>query len=336
MSNTRRVELIVHYLGQNISQDLKPYLSQFSYTDNEGKSDDIQITLQDRDKKWQDPWLPRKGDTITAKIRTHNWSKEGEVSQLDCGTFHVDDIGFKGPPDAITIKALSIPFNKGGKSSKKTRAWENVGLATIASDIATTTGLSLIFDAPNHFYDRVDQSRETDLAFIKRLAKKEGISVKVTKEQLVLYDEFTYESKSSIRTFTRGEQAIASYDFKETAAEEQYQKVEVRYFDDTKKKELKYTYDVPGIEKGPTYKVNKRVKNLGEAMRWAKAEARRKNKGAKTGKLSLMGDVELVQGLTIQIKGFGAFDGKYFIKSSAHRVGNKYTTDIDLREVLGY
>lgn len=336
MTNTRRAIAVISYKGKDITADLAPDLLSFQFNDNEGKSDEIQLDLQDRDRKWQNPWLPSKGDKITAAIRLENWRKEGEVSQLKCGTFYIDDVGFKGPPDTVSIKALSVPFNDGGKDTEQTRAWENTDLVTILGNVATSAGLKLLYDAPNFTYDRVEQKRETDLAFAKRVTKKEGLSIKVTAEQLVIYDDLKYESQSTVRTITRGESDVKSYDFNETAAEEQYQKVEISYFDDSKKKVVKYVYEVPGVQKGPTLKVNKRAKSIDEAKRWARAEARNKNKKSKTGKLTMLGDERLIQGLTVKLENFGAFSGKYYIESSDHQVTGGYTTNISLREVLGY
>lgn len=336
MTNTRRVVPIIAYLGVDITTDVATDLVSFKYADNEGKSDEIQIELQDRDRKWQDPWLPQKGDRLTAAIRLENWRKEGEVSQLNCGTFYIDDVSFKGPPDAISIKALSIPFTSGGKNTKNSRAWENSDLAGILGDIATSAGLTLLYDAPNFTYERVDQVRETDLTFAKRMARKEGLSIKVTDKQLVIYDELTYERKDAVRKIIRGESDVKSYSFSESAAEEQYKKVEVAYFDNKKKKTIKYTYDVPGITSGATFKIKKTANNLGEAMRWAKAEARNKNKRSKTGKLTLIGDENLVQGITVELEKFGAFSGKYFIESANHNITGGYSVDIDIREVLPY
>lgn len=336
MTNTRRVVAVISYLGVDITADVAPDLTSFVYSDNEGKSDEIQIDLQDRERKWQDPWLPKKGDRITAAIRLENWRKDGEVLQLNCGTFYIDDVSFKGPPDVVSIKALSIPFASGGKNTKQSRAWENSDLASILGDIATSAGLTLLYDAPNFTYERIDQAKETDLEFAKRMARKEGLSIKVTDKQLVIYDELSYESKTAVRKIIRGSSDVKSYSFSESAAEEQYKKVEVAYFDGKKKKTVKYTYDVPGITSGATLKVKNPAKNLAEAMRWAKAEARNKNKRSKTGKLSLIGDEGLVQGVTVELEKFGAFNGKYFIESAKHNVTGGYTVDIDVREVLTY
>lgn len=336
MTNTRRAVVVVKYLGVDITKDIAPNLLSFTYNDNEGKSDDIQIDLEDRDRKWQKPWLPQKGDEVVAAIRLEHWRKENEVLQLNCGTFFIDDVAFKGPPDTISIKALSVPFVSGGKETTHTRAWENVMLSVVMGDVAESAGLSLLFDAPDQLYDRVDQIHKTDLAFAKLLVKREGLAIKVTEKQMVIYDESAYESKESVRSIIRGKDDVLSYSFNDTAAEEQYQKVEVSYFDSTKKKAIKYTYNVPGVEKGPTLKINKRAKSLDEAIRWAKAEARNKNKGARKGSIAVIGDERLVQGVTIDAKNFGAFDSKYFIEKSSHKVTGGYTTDISLREVLGY
>ena len=336
MTKARRTDVLIKYKGADISRDLAPFLSNFVYSDNEGKSDEIQSDLLDRDKKWQDPWLPNEGDKIQARIRTVSWDKDGEVLQLNCGTFFVDDVTFKGPPDSISIKALSVPFKAGGKSTKRTRAWENSSLNTIAGDIAISSNLTLIYDAPNYFYERVDQSKETDLAFIKRMAKREGLSVKVSDEKLVIYHQLTYERKKAVRTLTRGEGDILFWDFARTSADKQYKKVQISYFDGKKKKAVKYVYDVPDVESGPTLKIDKRAKDLAEAKRWAKAEARNKNKKMKSGKLTISGAIGLVQGLTVNLKKFGAFDGKYFIEACTHNPTGKYEVNIDIREVLGY
>lgn len=336
MTNTRRAIADISYMGANITTAIAPYLKSFTFNDNEGKSDEIQIELEDRERKWQGPWLPQKGDTIDATILLKNWHKEGQDAQLKCGLFYVDEVSFKGPPDAINIKALSVPFAEGGKDTKHTRAWENAPLTTIMGDLSSSAGLALFYDAPDFIYDRVEQDKKTDLAMAKELAKKEGLSVKVTDGKMVVYDELAYESKGPITTLKRGSSNIESYNFKVTAAEEQYKKVELTYWDGKKKKNIKYVYDVPGVKDGPTLKVNKYAKSMEEAKRWAQKEARNKNKSSKSGDMTLMGDETMVQGVVVEIAEFGAFDGKYFIESASHKVTGGYTVNIKLREVLSY
>lgn len=334
--NARHAELELLYKGINITNDLKGYLTSFTFNDAEGRSDDISIDLMDIERKWQGPWLPGKGDEISAIIRTKNWLKDGDSAELNCGVFFVDDVSFKGPPDKVSIKALSVPFKSGGKNEKKSRSWENADFITIAGEVAKSAELALIYDAPNFVYDRVDQYKETDLAFIKRLAKKEGFHVKVANKQLVIYSAAKYEAKAAQLTFKRGDHLVLDYSFANSAADEQYAKSVVSYFDEKKKKTLKYTFVVPGVDEGPTLKINERVKSYDEARRVAIARVREKNKGARTAKFTIMGNVQCLQGLTVNIVDFGAFSGKYFIESTSHSVGSGYKVNVNLREVLPF
>ena len=74
-----------------------------------------------------------------------------------------------------------------------------------------------------------------------------------------------------------------------------------------------------------------------EALRVARNELRNKNKESGKASLSLMGDVRMAAGMTLTIKGWGKFDGKYIVVSAAHAVSSSgYTTNIEIRKVLGW
>lgn len=333
---SRRVKVNIVYKGKDITTELEEYLTSFSFEDSEGTADTIQIDLQDKFGKWHGPWLPSKNDKITANIEVVNDNGDGSIERLECGTFFVDDASFSGPPDKVSIKAIAIPVADGGKDERNTRVWEGASLSQIAGDISVSAGLSLIYDAPDHNYDRMTQDQETDLSFIKKKALKEGIAIKVTSEHLVLYSQKNYEAKGAILTLEKGKDDIKSYSFKHNSNEKGYQKIEVSYFDSNKKKNLKYTYAVPGVEKGPTFKSNERAKNMGEAKRFATNIAREKNKGERTGSFTLKGNLKMIVGYTVNVKGYGKFDGKYFMEKTSHNVTGGYETKINLREVLQY
>ena len=58
---------------------------------------------------------------------------------------------------------------------------------------------------------------------------------------------------------------------------------------------------------------------------------------AKTVTFTLPGDVGLVAGVTVQLEGFGGWDGKYIVTRAVHTVGGGgYTTQITIRKVLDY
>ena len=51
----------------------------------------------------------------------------------------------------------------------------------------------------------------------------------------------------------------------------------------------------------------------------------------------MFGDVQLVAGATVKLKGFQKFDRKYKITKATHKLTGGYTTQIELQQVLeGY
>lgn len=83
--------------------------------------------------------------------------------------------------------------------------------------------------------------------------------------------------------------------------------------------------------------INERVANTEEAIRLAKKRLREKNEGEIKASFSMVGDVQLVAGVVVQLRGFQSFDRKYRIKSAKHKLLGGYTTDIELVQILeGY
>ena len=174
----RRSKLLMWFDGVNISDDIAPYFLTATYTDNDdGVSDDLQVTLQDRDKIWMKSWLNEMvnaaaGDAlkIRAKIWINYWNGYDVEEFLDCGEFELDSVSLSGPPNTVTIKACSLPFTSQIRQTKKSKAWENYSLSAILAEIAGANGMGYFFDTPNDpFYDRVEQSKTSDITFLQRL-----------------------------------------------------------------------------------------------------------------------------------------------------------------------
>jgi phage protein D len=146
------------------------------------------------------------GAILRVKIIVENWNAEGEYDELDCGSFEIDTVDFSGPPDMVSIKALSTPISTGMRREEKTRAWEDTTLQKIAQDFADAANLELMYEVEGEIeLDRVDQIKKSDMAFLNELCKQYGISLKVTSEILVLFEESAYEAKEVIDTFDKSE-----------------------------------------------------------------------------------------------------------------------------------
>ncbi|KEO84753.1 phage late control D family protein [Tumebacillus flagellatus] len=332
----RHVELDLTYEGVNISQELAGYLLDFSYQDNADKADDLQISLQDASGVWHGNWLPRKGDKIEAAVKVINWGDDESTETLPCGTFEVDTVGFSGPPDVVQLKAVSIPIG-GARWESRSQGWENIRLSAIAKDIADRAGLSLWLDiVDDPLYDRQDQTEQSDLAFLQSLATKEGITTVVTMTQLCLIDEERYEMEFPIATIEKGKNNVLSYSFDSSTVDCGYSACEVTYLD-PQKKVTYHGYFKPSWapENGPVLKINDRVGSDEEAQRRAKTALREKNKSGTQGKFTLMGDINLLQSFTVDVVGWGDFDGRYIIDSATHKIGSGgYTVDLSIRKVL--
>lgn len=212
MPSARRARVQISYNGKDITKDLAPYLKQFEYSDSsEDKSDDLQITLEDRDMLWCGDWYPEKGATIEATIIV---TDDGKETSLPCGSFEIDEVESTGPPNEVKIKAVSVPLSSGIRHEAHSKPWENASLASIAGDIAKNAGLELFFDSKDDSkFDRVDQVRQGDLAFLQELCQRTGHSLKVTDKKLVVFDAAEYEKTASVLTLKKGQDNIKSYKF---------------------------------------------------------------------------------------------------------------------------
>lgn len=329
--------MILKYNNLDISNDLQPYLKTFNCTDySSGKADDLQITLEDRAGLWKGDWYPDKGATLTASIMVQNWDQLDTIAYLPLGTFELDEISGDGPPESVTVKAVSVPVSTSLRGEDKTRAWEKTTLQAIAGDIASGAGLELYWDTDEDTeYDRIEQAEKSDLAFLQTLCEDAGLSLKVTGTQIVIYDDSKYEQMDPVKTIIKGTSDVEGYSFN-SKTRDVYSAARVEY-QGGKGGGITYTYNPPNRPNtGKTLVINQRVTSIAEAERLCKKKLRQKNKEETTFNITVKGDVILVAGLTVMVQGWQKFDGKYFIEQATHG-GPKYTTQLGLRKVLeGY
>jgi len=176
---------------------------------------DPQKPAPEKDKKGKAEPKPKQteitnnavqGTVLRAIIRVENWNAEDDNRELNCGSFEIDTVDFSGPPNKVSIKALSTPISTNLRRGVKTKNWENTSLQKIASDIAADANLKLMYEVENDIkFDRLEQEEETDIKFLNDLCERFGVSLKATDGILVLFEETVYEEKEAIETYDADE-----------------------------------------------------------------------------------------------------------------------------------
>lgn len=341
---SRRVQLELEYQGKNISTSLAPYLLSFSFQDNVGKADDLNLTLHDREGLWRGDWIPTKGDKLKATFVVKDWNSLGKEEKLYCGKFYLDEITATGPESRVTLKASSIPVGQSGegKSSihftRKTRAWEDTTLKAIAQDVAKTNGLSLHYGtSKNPHYERRDQREKSDAAFVEVLAVEAGLFFKLTATRLAILDRGTFSQSERGSASATGpvvelsRKGVLSWSLTSKCAGI-YKSCRVKYHNPVKKETIEsIVIDDLAPDTGEILELNQRVESIAAAQELASNKLSVANSKEITGNLIVVGNVKLVAGGQAQLSGFGVFDGRYVIEQATHKIdGSGYTTSISI------
>ena len=196
----------------------------------------------------------------------------------------------------------------------------------------------MIFAEKNPHYSRVEQYQESDISFLLRLCQNAGISLKVTNNIIVLFNQAEFEKNDIVRTIRRGDGSYTKYTASSGKANKAYSSCRVSYVDPATGKciqgmatesEEKTGDDAQQLE------ITAKVSSVAEAQELAAQKLRMHNKYEKTANFTMIGDTRLVAGANVSLEGWGIYDGKYAIEQAKHSVGSGgYTTTIKLRLCL--
>ena len=339
----------------DISEDLAKYLLSLSYTDNlSDEADDLNITLEDRAGLWLLDWYPEgEGNLLDVTIHTYNRiTLQDKETVFHVGKFEIDEIEVTGHPTTVQIKGVSVIGGGTLRGTRKNRTWDKISVWKCANDIAWENKLGLIWDCDaNPNLDHVEQADISDLEFLQKICKDNGMSLKVTPEQIIIFDDAKYEAKGAVITVYRpGEYAeldkntmplrwLLDYSFR-AKTRDTYWKCHVKYQKSKKKEVIEGEFAAPNKTKGRVLYVREQVENKAEAERLAKKKLREANRDETTGNFSTIGNPNFAAGQVINMQNFGHFDGRYLVTKVSHEIagGNgAYTTKMEIRRCLnGY
>ena len=234
MAFARNIRVIVIFNKVDISDEIAHSISSLNYTDNSKNAiDDLEIELENLDYRWLKEWYPDENAQLLVGIYEE---LENETNFLDLGTFYVDEPTFEN--QKLTLKCLALPLDQNIRDQKNSVAWERVTLKELVMQIANKHEMNAELYAENVFFERLDQNKETDLAFINRVVKEIGLNMKVSDDKIIIFDDEEMEKNDTIEVFNIKDYRIRSFSLKKKN-KEIYDKVEVSYYDPDKKKVVK-------------------------------------------------------------------------------------------------
>lgn len=331
----RHAELSLEYEGHSITTDVQDDLLSFQYDEKaSGEADSLSISLQDKTRKWLFGWFPRSGDIIRPKLTTYDWAKKGEIKTLDCGRMPIDEPQFSGPPGTFTLKALSIPSADGFNDAPEDYTWQNISMSQLGSEIASKYGLQFIYDAPCDFIiSTLKRSNQTDSDLLSSTAQKYNLCTKIFNGKLVIYDKATYEAKAPVASIIYGQSNISQYDLAAPTVDTNYAGVVETY--SLPDNDNPFTYSFRVANSGKMLTINESVDDTAQAEMVAKSNLREKNEKRMTGNFTLALNLGIVAAETVQLIGWGNFDGKYFVDSASHSYSSSSgQTQIEVHKCL--
>lgn len=165
---------------KDITANLRPRLLSLTLTDNRGfEADQLDIELDDADGQLR---MPGRGAVIRVFL---GWQGEALTGK---GDFTVDEVEHHGAPDTLTIRARSADF-RGTLNSRREVSYHDTTLGAVVEQIAARNSLSpVVADALKSIaIPHIDQTQETDAAFLTRLAELNGAVAAIKAGRLMLF-----------------------------------------------------------------------------------------------------------------------------------------------------
>lgn len=311
----RKAHLALEYEGLSADAVIGT-IEQFTYTDQaEGKSDSISLKIDNIDRRWQNGWIPKPYDRLVPTL--HFTGADGKESYFRCGEFYADDFSITGGPLTVQIGAVSNPVQYGFSNTQRSKTWQNVTVGQIAAEIASKYGLAVAFDASDSAaIESVEQSRETDAAFLKQVCDEHGFKLKIYSNRLVIYEISAYEDAAAV-VILHPEDVVSGWKWN-TSAQGTYTGATLDY---TKGNgDAGISVSVGGGDR--ILSLNKSCDSEAEALKMACDEVNDKNRELTTMSITLKEPLFLSSTQVVALAGFGtAIDGRYFLRSVNMRMG---------------
>lgn len=308
-------------------------LREFIYRDvHHGEVDDITLKLADGSGLWRSSWGIDEGTEISAVMGYEGLSG----LKMPCGLYAVDETETSGDAsgDVATFRALSA-FTSKELRTDRSEAYDQMSLQGIVEKVASRHQLKVVGTIPDLNFERISQNKQSDLAFLTRLAEDWGCYFSVKGDQLVFATRESIEAAPAVRRFdlVTGD-SITRYSFRKST-HRLYAKAVAQYLHPGRKTVLSAVAEDARVPSGDTLKLDDRTETQAHAERLCIARLAQENDRLATGRITTLGDPLLVAGQIIELgRTYGRYTGRWLITMARHRFSTDgYTTSITVKLV---
>lgn len=291
----RHVQYALVVNERDISATVRPLLMRLQLRESRGENaDQLDITLDD---SLGNLALPPVGATIALQLGYRH------TGMVDKGTYTVDEIEHSGAPDVVQLRCRSAEL-RATLRQRASQSWHGATLGQIVRDIAAKNGMPANVDAAlaGIAVQHIDQTNESDVHFLTRLAALHDAVATVKKGRLVFLPIVSSKNASGKElgaiVLTRAAGDGHRY---HSAARDSYSGVRA-YWHDNNAADKRAA--IAGTEENlKTLPHSYATKS--NAMRAAKAELGRIKRGAATLEISLaIGQPALMVQTPVNVRGF--------------------------------
>ncbi len=287
---------------KDITEFVNTNTSRIEFIDEEGEqSDEITFEFVGEYRR------PKHGDELKL------WLGTKEDGDFFCGLFVVQNPKTKSAEKkSVEVSAVAANFTKGLKV-KRSKTYENVSIKKVASIVAARNDLELKSDFDDIYIEHLEQTGESDISFLKRIANEYNAIFAIKNNKLLCLKKIKDNQKSKDLPRYTLEVDNQSYVEIEATDKTLYNSCKA-IWRDTKDNEQK---SVTVGDGEPVKIIKDSFESMADAKVKAQATLEKANSKTKIGTISCAGFV-LYAGGILDLVGTIEDDGEYHIKKATH------------------
>ena len=292
--------------GTDVTSKINLDASKITFEDEAGTvADEIRLVVEGEFKK------PKYEDELKLYIGTK------EKGQFFCGVFKVQTSTYKrGAQNCMEITATAVDFSKSLKV-KRNRSYENVSVKKIVDLIAKRSECEVSSDFDDVYVIHEEQTNESDLHFLKRLATSYNALFSLKNNRLVFKKKIKDGKKSdALPRFSLELNNQTSVSIENTN-KTLYNSCKAIWRDTKDNQQKSVTV---GSEQ-PVKIIKDSFESMADAKTKAQAALDKANAGTKAGDISCSGFI-IYAGGVLNLSGTYEDDGEYEIVSVSHSLDN--------------